>query len=135
MRLLSEKVKETTMTYHNSEGYPDPTAGEALAAIAREARAYKPLVYIASPYAGDTETNAANAMTTGSFAQVCEDTSPTLMSRDFKAAPIVNEAYSLDRAAFNQGQNANTIPQLTHRQNPIAAGNAFDGIAGQGTDG
>jgi hypothetical protein len=28
-----------------------------------------------------------------------------------------------------------TIPQLTHRQNPIAAGNAFDGIAGQGTDG
>ncbi|MDR0530537.1 MAG: hypothetical protein LBG83_00520 [Oscillospiraceae bacterium] len=29
----------------------------------------------------------------------------------------------------------NTIPQLTHRQNPIAAGNAFDGIAGQGTDG
>jgi hypothetical protein len=47
--------------YKNSEGYPDPTAGEALATIAREERAYRPLVYVASPYAGDTEANAANA--------------------------------------------------------------------------
>jgi hypothetical protein len=43
----------------NSEGYPDPTAREALAAVTREekSKAYMPLVYIASPYAGDTSRN------------------------------------------------------------------------------
>jgi hypothetical protein len=56
------------MTYHNSEGYPDPTAGQALAQIAREERAYKPLVYIASPFAGDTTGNIERAKSYCRFA-------------------------------------------------------------------
>jgi len=52
------------MDKYNSEGYPDPTAYEALMAVAKSeapAKPYRPLVYIASPFAGDTETNAARA--------------------------------------------------------------------------
>ena len=45
------------MDYKNSEGYADPTAYEALTAVAKSEKPYKPLVYIASPYAGDTESN------------------------------------------------------------------------------
>ena len=43
--------------YKNAEGYADPTAGQAFANICREEKQYKPLVYIASPFAGDTENN------------------------------------------------------------------------------
>ena len=45
--------------YLNSEGYPDPTAFEAIRNI--EKRQYRPLVYICSPYAGNVETNVDNA--------------------------------------------------------------------------
>jgi hypothetical protein len=54
----------TTNPRLNASGCPDPTAYEALTAVAREekaARPYKPLVYIASPFAGDTERNAERA--------------------------------------------------------------------------
>lgn len=45
--------------YRNSEGYSDPTAGEAFSRIVREERKrrYRPLVYVCSPYAGDTVRN------------------------------------------------------------------------------
>ena len=51
------------MNKFNNEGYPDPTAYEALSAVAREekARQYLPLVYVASPFAGDIEENAKRA--------------------------------------------------------------------------
>lgn len=48
----------------NSEGYYDPTPYEALTNIEREAkaaRAYRPLVYICSPLAGNVEQNQKNA--------------------------------------------------------------------------
>ena len=48
----------------NSEGYFDPTAHGALSAIEREERslrAFSPIVYICSPYAGDVETNVQKA--------------------------------------------------------------------------
>lgn len=44
----------------NSEGYADPTAFEAMTKIAEEEkalRAFRPIVYICSPYAGDIERN------------------------------------------------------------------------------
>lgn len=43
----------------NAEGYPDPTAYNALMAVSREEewKRYRPLVYIASPFAGDTKRN------------------------------------------------------------------------------
>jgi hypothetical protein len=52
------------MNMRNAEGYIDLTAGIALANIAREEKAakrYRPIVYIASPFAGDTETNTRRA--------------------------------------------------------------------------
>ncbi len=51
------------MNNHNAEGYPDPTAAEALARVEREekARQYNQLVYICSPYAGDIEYNVNRA--------------------------------------------------------------------------
>lgn len=48
----------------NSEGYYDPTPYEALTNVIREEeekKKYFPLVYIASPFAGDTERNMERA--------------------------------------------------------------------------
>lgn len=49
----------------NSEGYADPTAYEAMTKIAKEEKAknsaFRPLVYICSPYSGDIETNVEAA--------------------------------------------------------------------------
>ena len=50
--------------YKNAEGYPDQTASGAFCAIEKEEkalRAFRPIVYICSPYAGDIETNTAAA--------------------------------------------------------------------------
>lgn len=45
----------------NGEGYADPTPCQALSAVEREERrslrAFRPIVYICSPYAGDVEGN------------------------------------------------------------------------------
>lgn len=57
--------------YRNSEGYPDPTAGEALSRIAanekQSLRAFRPIVST-SPFSGDVETNVANARHYSRFA-------------------------------------------------------------------
>jgi hypothetical protein len=56
---------------HNSEGYPDPTAYEALSLIEKEERAlraFRPIVYICSPYAGDIEKNVNAARSYSRFA-------------------------------------------------------------------
>ena len=48
----------------NQEGYDDPTAYEAITNIEQEERllrAFRPIVYICSPYAGDVEANTAAA--------------------------------------------------------------------------
>ena len=48
----------------NAEGYYDPTAYEALSVIEKEERAlraFRPIVYICSPYAGDTDSNITAA--------------------------------------------------------------------------
>ena len=43
-------------------------------------------------------------MSTGSFMQIEEECTPTMCARDYKDPPVV--CYSLDRASFNQGKNA-----------------------------
>ena len=57
---------------HNSEGYVDPTAFEALSGIEQEEqkalRTFRPIVYICSPYAGDIETNVFAARRYSRFA-------------------------------------------------------------------
>lgn len=51
------------MYLRNSEGYPDPTAAEALANVRREEKLkeWKPCVFICSPYSGDISRNTQNA--------------------------------------------------------------------------
>lgn len=59
---------------YNTEGYFSPTEHEALTRIEREekavrkAAAFRPIVYICSPYAGDTEKNVENAKRYSRFA-------------------------------------------------------------------
>ena len=50
------------------------------------------------------------SMTTGSFGHVRKEQAQTLCSRDFKDAQAV--AFGIDRAAYNQGQNALYKPQI-----------------------
>lgn len=55
----------------NAERYYDPTAYEALSAIEKEEkslRAFRPIVYICSPYAGDVEKNVEAAQRYSRFA-------------------------------------------------------------------
>ena len=58
-------MSRTNVSRYNSEGYPDPTAYEAMSAVVLEEktkeRVYRPLVYICSPFAGDVERNIENA--------------------------------------------------------------------------
>jgi hypothetical protein len=60
----------------NSEGYYDPTACDAIAAVSREEKAkertavkpYRPLIFVCSPLAGDVERNTENARRYSRFA-------------------------------------------------------------------
>ena len=54
----------------NAEGYHDPTACDALSNVIRDERrkAYRALVFICSPYAGDMEGNARLELTYCRFA-------------------------------------------------------------------
>ena len=65
--------------YRNHEGYPDPTVGGALKSIAQKEHLsrkplsspkgkYYPKIYVCSPFAGDIETNIANARRYCAFA-------------------------------------------------------------------
>lgn len=62
------------VSMYNSEGYKDPVVYEALTRVeaeeraARVAAAYRPLVYICSPYAGDIEKNTYRARAFSRFA-------------------------------------------------------------------
>ena len=56
---------------YNAERYHDPTAHAALSAIEKEERAlraFRPIVYICSPYSGDVEANTAAARRYSRFA-------------------------------------------------------------------
>ena len=52
---------------YNAEGYFSPTEHEAFTRLEKEekavrkAAAFRPIVYICSPYSGDTERNIKNA--------------------------------------------------------------------------
>lgn len=56
----------------NSEGYADPTACEALSALEdaeiQSLRAFRPIVYICSPFSGDVERNTLAARRYSRFA-------------------------------------------------------------------
>jgi hypothetical protein len=77
----------------NAEGYQDPTAYQALLSMEREAerkaaargRIYRPLVYICSPYSGDTEANVLAARRYSRFAveRGCIPIAPHLLFTQF----------------------------------------------------
>ena len=75
----------------NSEGYYDPVVYEALTRVEAEERAtraaaaYRPLVYICSPYAGDTEKNTFRARVFSRFAveKNCIPVAPHLLFPQF----------------------------------------------------
>ena len=73
----------------NGEGYYDPTTYEALSNIRKEEkaakRAYRPLVYICSPFAGDTESNTEKARHYCRFAvrNACIPLAPHLLFPQF----------------------------------------------------
>ena len=75
----------------NSEGYYDPVEYEALTKVeaeeraARAAAAYRPLVYICSPYAGDIEKNIYRARAFSRFAveKNCIPMTPHLLFPQF----------------------------------------------------
>lgn len=55
----------------NSEGYYDPTAYEAMSTVEKEERAlraFRPIVYICSPYTGEIEKNVKAAQEYSRFA-------------------------------------------------------------------
>lgn len=52
----------------NQEGYPDPTATQAVAAATKAEKKYLPLVYICSKYSGDTIANTEAAKRYSRFA-------------------------------------------------------------------
>ena len=59
------------MNKYNAERYNDPTAYAALSAIEKEERAlraFRPIVYICSPYSGDVDANTAAARRYSRFA-------------------------------------------------------------------
>lgn len=65
------EVTQMGVNKFNCEGYYDPTAYEALTKIEQEAkalRAFRPVVYICSPLAGDMLKNQENARTYCRFA-------------------------------------------------------------------
>ena len=59
----------------NAEKYSDPTAYEALTNIVKkekqEAKKYRPLVYVCSPFSGDIKGNTINARRYSKFAVDC----------------------------------------------------------------
>lgn len=74
----------------NSEGYHDPTPHEALTNIMKKEKAenksaFKPLVYICSPYSGDVERNVKKARSFCRFAleQNCIPIAPHLLFPQF----------------------------------------------------
>jgi hypothetical protein len=81
----------------NSEGYYDPTPYEAITAIENEKRAlraFRPIVYICSPYAGDVEENVKAARRYCRFAvnQGYIPVAPHLLFPDHFLKAIVSSA-------------------------------------------
>ncbi len=74
---------------YNSEGYHDPTTYGVLSKIEKEEKAakkaYRPLVYICSPFAGDVENNINMARVYSRFAvrNACIPLAPHLLFSQF----------------------------------------------------
>ena len=62
------------------------------------------------------DRHAVYAMSTGSYAHIEEEKSPTLLARDYKDPNAV--CYGIGRDAFNQGKNAKYMPSVSEGSQP-----------------
>lgn len=81
----------------NSEGYYDPTPHEALSNIKKEARPWKPLVYVASPFAGDESWNTENAIR---YCRFAVDSGAIPLAPHIFLPRFMSEAAERDEAMF-----------------------------------
>jgi len=81
----------------NSEGYYDPTPHEALSNIEKEARPWKPLVYVASPFAGDESRNTENAIR---YCRFAVDSGAIPLAPHIFLPRFMSEATERDEAMF-----------------------------------
>lgn len=81
----------------NGEGYYDPTSHVALSEIVKKKksvkRAYRPLVYICSPFSGDTKDNTQKARRYSRFAvrNACIPLAPHLLFPQFMDDTVPTE--------------------------------------------
>ena len=87
-----------TISKFNSEGYYDPTPYAAITNVIKEEKAernsaFKPLVYICSPYSGDIDINVKKARTFCRFAleRNCIPLAPHLLFPQFMDDDIPQE--------------------------------------------
>ena len=66
--MITAAILDVGIPRKNSKGYADPTCYRALKKLQREQFGYRPLVYICSPYSGDTKANINLACRFCSFA-------------------------------------------------------------------
>ena len=81
----------------NSEGYYDPVPHEALSHIEKEARVWKPLVYVASPFAGDEARNTGNAIR---YCRFAVDSGAIPLAPHLFLPRFMSEATERDEAMF-----------------------------------
>ena len=81
----------------NSEGYYDPVPHEALSKVKKETRAWKPLVYVASPFAGDEARNAENA---ARYCRFAVDSGAIPLAPHLFLPSFMSEAEERDEAMF-----------------------------------
>ena len=81
----------------NSEGYYDPVPHDALSSIEKEQRKWKPLVYVASPFAGDEARNTANAIR---YCRFAVDSGAIPLAPHLLLPRFMSEASERDAAMF-----------------------------------
>ena len=81
----------------NSEGYYDPVPHEALSNIEKEERPWKPLVYVASPFAGDEAQNTENAIR---YCRFAVDSGAIPLAPHIFLPRFMSEATERDKAMF-----------------------------------
>lgn len=58
---FNERGETDGIAYKNSEGYADSVPFQAFANMEKEQKKFRPIVYVCSPFSGDTEANTLKA--------------------------------------------------------------------------
>lgn len=81
----------------NIEGYCDPTPREVLSNIEKKTRSWKPLVYVASPFAGDEARNTENAIR---YCRFAVDSGAIPLAPHIFLSRFMSEVTERDKAMF-----------------------------------